>query len=38
VVAAAIGEALASVDLHYPVIDDAGRAKLVESRARLLAE
>ena len=38
VVAAAIGEALASVDLHYPVLDEAGTARLAESRARLLAE
>jgi PPK2 family polyphosphate:nucleotide phosphotransferase len=38
VVAAAIGEALASVDLHYPALDEAGTARLAESRARLLAE
>jgi PPK2 family polyphosphate:nucleotide phosphotransferase len=38
VVAAAIGEALASVDLQYPMLDDAGRARLAEARARLMAE
>lgn len=38
VVAAAIGEALASVDLHYPVLDAAAKAKLAEARARLTAE
>ena len=38
VVAAAIGEALSSVDLHYPVLDEAGKAKLAEARARLISE
>ena len=38
VVAAVIGEALASVDLHYPVLDEAAKAKLAECRASLLAE
>jgi len=38
VVAAAIGEALSSVDLHYPVLDEAGKAKLAEARARLITE
>ena len=38
VVAAAIGEALSSVDLRYPVLDDAGKAKLAEARARLVSE
>jgi PPK2 family polyphosphate:nucleotide phosphotransferase len=38
VVSSAIVEALASVDLHYPRMDDAARARLAESRARLLAE
>jgi PPK2 family polyphosphate:nucleotide phosphotransferase len=38
VVSSAIVEALASVDLHYPRMDDAARAQLAESRARLLAE
>ena len=38
VVAAVIGEALASVDLHYPALDEAARAKLAECRASLLAE
>jgi PPK2 family polyphosphate:nucleotide phosphotransferase len=38
VVGAAIVDALASVDLHYPVLDDAAKAKLAECRARLIAE
>ena len=38
VVAAAIGEALSSVDLHYPVLDEVGKAKLAEARARLISE
>ena len=38
VVASVIGEALASVDLHYPVLDDAARAQLAQSRARLVSE
>jgi len=38
VVAAVIGEALASVDLHYPVLDEAAKAKLAGCRASLLAE
>jgi PPK2 family polyphosphate:nucleotide phosphotransferase len=38
VVSSAIIDALASVDLHYPRLDDAGRARLAESRARLLDE
>jgi PPK2 family polyphosphate:nucleotide phosphotransferase len=38
VVSSAIIDALASVDLHYPRLDDAGRARLAESRARLVDE
>jgi PPK2 family polyphosphate:nucleotide phosphotransferase len=38
VVAATVIDALASVDLHYPRIDEAARARLAECRARLLAE
>ena len=38
VVAAAIIDALASVDLHYPELDAAGKARLAEARATLLAE
>jgi len=38
VVAAAIVDALASVDLHYPRLDAAALAKLAESRAKLMAE
>ena len=38
VVGAAIVDALASVDLHYPVLDEAAKAKLAECRARLVAE
>ena len=38
VVAAAIIDALASVDLHYPELDDAGKSRLAEARATLLAE
>jgi PPK2 family polyphosphate:nucleotide phosphotransferase len=38
VVGAAIVDALASVDLHYPVLDEAAKAKLAECRARLMAE
>lgn len=38
VVGAAIVDALASVDLHYPVLDAAAKAKLAECRARLVAE
>jgi len=38
VVAAVVGEALASVDLRYPELDAAGRARLAESRAKLLSE
>lgn len=38
VVASAIGEAMASVDLQYPVLDAPARATLAECRARLLAE
>lgn len=38
VVASVIGEALSSVDLHYPVLDDAARAQLAQSRAKLVAE
>jgi PPK2 family polyphosphate:nucleotide phosphotransferase len=38
VVAAAIIDALASVDLHYPELDDAGKSRLADARATLLAE
>jgi PPK2 family polyphosphate:nucleotide phosphotransferase len=38
VVAATIVDALASVDLHYPSLDAAGRAKLADARAQLMAE
>lgn len=38
VVAAAIIDALASVDLRYPELDAAGKARLAEARATLLAE
>ena len=38
VVAATIVDALASVDLHYPALDAAGRAKLADARAQLMAE
>lgn len=38
VVAATIIDALASVDLHYPALDEAGRAKLAAARAQLMAE
>ena len=38
VVGAAIVDALASVVLHYPVLDEAAKAKLAECRARLMAE
>ena len=38
VVGAAIVDALASVDLHYPALDEAAKAKLAECRARLMAE
>jgi len=38
VVAATVIDALASVDLHYPRLDEAARARLAECRARLLAE
>jgi PPK2 family polyphosphate:nucleotide phosphotransferase len=38
VVAATIIDALASVDLHYPALDEAGRAKLADARAQLMAE
>ncbi|MFZ4749999.1 MAG: polyphosphate kinase 2 family protein [Phycisphaerales bacterium] len=38
VVGAAIVDALASVDLHYPALDQAAKAKLAECRARLMAE
>jgi polyphosphate kinase 2 (PPK2 family) len=38
VVAATVIDALASVDLHYPALDDAGRAKLADARAQLMAE
>jgi hypothetical protein len=38
VVAATIVDALSSVDLHYPALDAAGRAKLSDARAQLMAE
>ena len=38
VVAATIVDALASVDLHYPSLDAAGRAKLADARAQLMTE
>ncbi|MCE2880921.1 MAG: polyphosphate kinase 2 family protein [Planctomycetaceae bacterium] len=38
VVAAVMIDALASVDLHYPELDEAARARLAETRARLVAE
>jgi polyphosphate kinase 2 (PPK2 family) len=38
VVAATIVDALASVDLHYPSLDEAGRANLADARAQLMAE
>ena len=38
VVSSAIIDALASVDLHYLRLDDAGLARLAESRARLVDE
>jgi PPK2 family polyphosphate:nucleotide phosphotransferase len=38
VVAATIIVALASVDLHYPSLDEAGRANLADARAQLMAE
>jgi len=38
VVAATIIDALASVDLHYPSLDEAGRAKLADARSQLMAE
>jgi PPK2 family polyphosphate:nucleotide phosphotransferase len=38
VVAAAIIDALASVDLHYPELDDAGKSRLAEAREKLVNE
>ena len=38
VVAAAIIDALASVDLHYPELDDAGKSRLADARAKLMNE
>jgi len=38
VVAATVIDALASVDLHYPVLDDAGKSRLSAARAQLMAE
>jgi PPK2 family polyphosphate:nucleotide phosphotransferase len=38
VVAAALIDTLARLDLHYPTIDDAQRAELEKARAALLAE
>jgi len=38
VVAATIVDALASVDLHYPSLDAAGRARLADARAQLMGE
>jgi PPK2 family polyphosphate:nucleotide phosphotransferase len=38
VVAAAIIDALASVDLRYPELDAAGKSRLAEARATLMAE
>ena len=38
VVAATIVDALSSVDLHYPALDAADRAKLSDARAQLMAE
>ncbi len=38
VVAAAVVDALASLDLHYPKVDDAARKALAEARASLMAE
>ncbi|MFM1867446.1 MAG: hypothetical protein RL591_854 [Planctomycetota bacterium] len=38
VVAAAIIDALASVDLHYPELDAAGKSRLAEARTKLVNE
>lgn len=38
VVAAAIIDALASVDLHYPELDAAGKSRLSDARVRLMNE
>ncbi len=38
VVASILVDAMASVDLHYPAVDDAQRARLAGYRARLVAE
>ena len=38
VVAAAVVDALASLDLHYPKVDKAKRAELARARKLLLAE
>jgi PPK2 family polyphosphate:nucleotide phosphotransferase len=38
VVAAAIIDALASVDLHYPELDAAGKSRLAEAREKLVNE
>jgi hypothetical protein len=37
-VASVIIDALASVDLHYPRLDDVALGRLAESRARLVSE